>query len=241
MGLRRISLAVSMRSNISHRVSLNRLDIGCQTIACMDATSDEIRCRFERHGAEHVLGLIDRLGLRRLIRHVSPRVVWSAYVFMNGFVTIALVSLIAVATQSPFVFPSLGPTAYLCFFTPLAQAASPRHALLGHGIGLVCGYFALVAAGMVHLQSSAGLHSGVHLPAVLAAALSLATTGALMVLFRVSHPPAGATTLIVSLGLLSGIENLIIVEIAVFLVIVQAFVINRLAGLPYPIWENSRR
>jgi CBS-domain-containing membrane protein len=184
--------------------------------------------------------LINRLGLGRLVRHVPARVVWAAYVLVNGFVTIALVSLIAAATQSPFVFPSLGPTAYLCFFTPLAQASSPRHALLGHGIGLLCGYVALIAAGLVHFQSWQGLHQGVNLRSVLAAALSLGMTGALMVLFRVSHPPAGATTLIVSLGLVSGIKDLVIIEIAVFLVVAQAFAINRLAGLPYSMWEPPR-
>jgi CBS-domain-containing membrane protein len=206
----------------------------------MAPTPDVIRSRFERHGAQHVLELINRLGLGRLVRHVPARVVWAAYVLVNGFVTIALVSLIALATQSPFVFPSLGPTAYLCFFTPLAQASSPRHALLGHGIGLLCGYVALIAAGLVHFQSWQGLHQGVNLRSVLAAALSLGMTGALMVLFRVSHPPAGATTLIVSLGLLSGIKDLVIIEIAVFLVVAQAFAINRLAGLPYSMWEPPR-
>jgi len=48
-----------------------------------------------------------------------------------------------------------------------------------------------------------GAHTAVHGQTVLAAALSLSATGAFMVLFRVSHPPAGATTLIVSLGIIS--------------------------------------
>ncbi len=205
----------------------------------MARTPEEIRIHYGRHGAEHVLGLVERLRLGRWINHFPPRVVWSGYVFVNGFVTIALVSLLAVVTQNPFVFPSLGPTAYLLFFTPLAQASSPRHALLGHGVGLVCGYCALLLAGMVHVHSSQGLHDGMHWPTVLAAALSLGATGALMVLFRVSHPPAGATTLIVSLGLLSRPEHLVIVEVAVFLLVAQAFAINRLAGLPYPLWETT--
>jgi hypothetical protein len=47
------------------------------------------------------------------------------------------------------------------------------------------------------------MRAGIHVPGVLAAALSLSATGALMVLFGVSHPPAGATTLIVSLGIIA--------------------------------------
>lgn len=59
-----------------------------------------------------------------------------------------------------------------------------------------------------------------------------------MVLFRVSHSPAGATTLIVSLGLLSKPLDLFIIEITVLLLTLQALIINRLTGLPYPLWEN---
>ena len=53
----------------------------------------------------------------------------------------------------------------------------------------------------------------------------------------VSHPPAGATTLIVSLGIISKPRELVIIEVAVFLLVAQALVINRLAGLPYPLWN----
>lgn len=58
-----------------------------------------------------------------------------------------------------------------------------------------------------------------------------------MVLLGVSHPPAGATTLIISLGIISKPRELVIIEVAVFLLVAQALVINRLAGLPYPLWN----
>ena len=60
-----------------------------------------------------------------------------------------------------------------------------------------------------------------------------------MVLLDVSHPPAGATTLIVSLGIISRPRELVIIEVAVFLLVAQALVINRLAGLPYPLWNAA--
>ena len=59
-----------------------------------------------------------------------------------------------------------------------------------------------------------------------------------MILFRASHPPAGATTLIVSLGIISKPKELVVIEAAVIILVAQAFVINRLAGLSYPIWKN---
>ena len=82
--------------------------------------------------------------------------------------------------------------------------------------------------------------TGVDIPRIGAAALSLAATGALMILFKAPHPPAGATTLIISLGIVSRPFHLAVIEIAVVLMTVQAFVINRLAGLDYPVWAKRK-
>jgi CBS-domain-containing membrane protein len=171
-----------------------------------------------------------------LLKHLPPRLVWSVYVGVNGFATIGLLGLLALVTGSPFVFPSLGPTAYLFFFSPLAEASSPRNAILGHAIGLICGYAAFAVTSGFGPTFAA--HGEVHLPRVLAAALALSATGALMALFRVSHPPAGATTLIVALGIISQPRELIVIEIAVILLTAQAFVINRIAGIHYPLWRT---
>jgi CBS domain-containing membrane protein len=187
---------------------------------------------------EHVGVLLAHLRLEWLLGHFSPRLVWTAYVCVNSFITIGLLALLALITGSPFVFPSLGPTAYLFFFSPLAETSSPRNAILGHAIGLICGYAAFVLT--TASSPPFGMHAGVHGPRVLAAALSLSATGALMVLFRVSHPPAGATTLIVSLGIISHPRELVIIEIAVFLLTSQALAINRLAGLPYRLWSYHK-
>jgi len=185
---------------------------------------------------EHVGVLLAHMRLQWLLQHFPPRLVWAVYVCINGFVTIGLLALLALLTGSPFVFPSLGPTAYLFFFSPLAEASSPRNTILGHAIGLVCGYaaFALTAA----YAPPFAIHGGVHGARVMAAALSLSATGAFMALLRVSHPPAGATTLIVSLGIISQPKELVIIEVAVILLTMQAFAINRLAGIPYPLWRN---
>ncbi len=190
-------------------------------------------------GLEHVAVLLERLRLAWLLDHFPPRVVWSIYVFINGFLTIALLALLALISHNPFVFPSLGPTAYLLFIAPLQQNSSPRNTILGHAIGLVCGYGAYALTGAANMPF--GVHPGVYWPRILAAALSLSATGAFMVLLRADHPPAGATTLIVSLGIISKPRELIIIEVAVFLLVAQALVINRLAGLPYPLWTYHRR
>jgi CBS domain-containing membrane protein len=189
----------------------------------------------EHAGADHVFSFFRKLRLDWLLEHFPARLVRSIYVFVNGFVTIAVLALLALVSRNPFVFPSLGPTAYLLFFSPLGKTSSPRNTVLGHAIGLVCGYVAFVATGAGALPF--GVHPGIFWPRILAAALSLSATGALMVLLDVSHPPAGATTLIVSLGIISKPLELIIIEVAVFLLVAQALAINRLAGLPYPLWS----
>ncbi|MEC7378186.1 MAG: HPP family protein, partial [Pseudomonadota bacterium] len=67
----------------------------------------------------------------------------------------------------------------------------------------------------------------------------LGLTGCLMVLLRVAHPPAGATALIVSLGLMPDPAQLPILMAGVGLLLVHAFVMNRLAGIPYPVWSRT--
>jgi CBS domain-containing membrane protein len=187
-------------------------------------------------GFEHVAALLAHLRMTWLLKHLPPQLVWSVYVGVNGFATIGLLGLLALLTGSPFVFPSLGPTAYLFFFSPLAEASSPRNAILGHAIGLVCGYAAFaVTSGFGPTYAA---HGEVHLPRVLAAALALSATGALMALLRVNHPPAGATTLIVALGIIFQPRELIVIEIAVILLTAQAFLINRIAGIRYPLWRT---
>jgi CBS domain-containing membrane protein len=170
------------------------------------------------------------------LQHFPLRLVWAVYVCINGFITIGLLGLLALFTGSPFVLPSLGPTAYLFFFSPLAEASSPRNTIVGHAIGLICGYaaFALTAA----YAPPFAVHGGVHGARVLAAALSLSATGSFMALLKVSHPPAGATTLIVSRGIISQPKELLNIEAAAILLTMQAFTINRLAGIPYPLWRN---
>jgi CBS domain-containing membrane protein len=188
-------------------------------------------------GPDHIFSLLRRLRLDWLLHHFPPRLVRSVYVLINGFVTIALLALLALVSRNPFVFPSLGPTAYLLFFSPLAKASSPRNTVFGHAIGILCGYGAYVVTGAGAVPF--GVHPGIFWPRILAAALSLSLTGGLMVLFGVSHPPAGATTLIISLGIISKPREVAIIEVAVFLLVAQALVINRVAGLPYPFWNTT--
>lgn len=186
------------------------------------------------HAPEVTRGLARQLGMSHLIGHPSERLIWAVFTFINCFVTIAILAGLAMALHAPFVFPSLGPTAFLFFFVPRSPAATPRHAVYGHAIGIVCGYASLSLFGLEHAPTA--MTGAVNLQRVLAAALSLALTGVFMIAFKGVHPPAGATTLIVSLGIVTNRFHLLIIEIAVILLTLQAIVINRHAGISYPWW-----
>lgn len=175
-----------------------------------------------------------RSWLIRLLAQFPQRLVWAVFVLCMGFLSIAILSAVAMITHTPFVLPSLGPTAILFFFHPMSASASPRHALYGHGIGLLCGYGSLVVMGLQHAGS--GVSGGIGLRRLFAVALSLGLTAFFMVLLKVAHAPAGATTLIVSLGIITRPWHLVVIEIAVALLCLQAIAFNRLAGLKYPLW-----
>jgi CBS-domain-containing membrane protein len=179
-------------------------------------------------------GLLARFRLTALLERFPERPIWALFMFVNGFITIALLAGIAMISRTPFIFPSLGPTAFLFFVSPTAPTASPRSTLIGHAVGIVAGYGSLLLMGLEHAPPASAI--GVDVSRIVAAALSLATTGAVMVLLRAAHPPAGATTLIVSLGIVTKPLYLVLIEVAVFLLVLQALAINRLAGLKYPLW-----
>jgi CBS domain-containing membrane protein len=182
-----------------------------------------------------VRGLLVRVRLPWLLQHHARIPVLALFSFINGCISIALMSALAVVTHSPFIFPSLGPTAFLFFYTPTAPTASPRNTIIGHAVGVVAGYLSLVVTGLT--QAGPALTVGVTWPRVIAAGLSLGLTAGVMVLLKSPHPPAGATTLIVSLGILRQPWQLVLLMGAVVLLTLQAIVINRLAGIPYPLWN----
>lgn len=187
------------------------------------------------HLSAIVGGLLLRFRLPALAARHDSTIIIAVFSFINGCLSIGLMSLAALVTGQALIFPSLGPTAFLFFYSPLTPPASPRNAIFGHLIGVVAGYGSLISFGLQ--DAGPALATGVTGPRVAAAALSLGLTSGLMVLLRAPHPPAGATTLIISLGILHTPAQLAVLMVAVGLLTLQAIGINRLAGLPYPLWS----
>lgn len=124
------------------------------------------------------------------------------YVTSKSAFFILVLSLIAWTSGAPFIFPSLGPTAYLLAFDQ-KLSHSARVVIGGHACGIIGGLvsYYLVADPYNLLM----LTEAVSTPGILlgsGAVIAIAITTFLMLVFRVSHPPACATTLIISLGIL---------------------------------------
>lgn len=116
---------------------------------------------------------------------------------------LVLTGLVAVLTGRPFLFPSLGPSAYLLATAPDAPTSRNDRLFGGHAIGVVAGLvsYHLLASGLVVTTPVAPLSpEQVWLGA--SAVLSVGLTAAGMEATGYRHAPACATTLIVALGLL---------------------------------------
>lgn len=125
-----------------------------------------------------------------------PDVVWGP---LAVGALMAVAGLIGLAAGRPWLFPSLGPTAYLQAEVPGKPSSRFYNTVVGHLVGLAAGVAAVLLLG------------GDGAPPVLAdKELSAVRVGAAVVasgltmlglaLLKASHPPAAATTLLVALG-----------------------------------------
>jgi CBS domain-containing membrane protein len=158
----------------------------------------------------------------------------AAYTLVGSFVTMLVIGSAATVTQQPFIFPSLGPTALMIFAHPLGRESAPRHVLAGHAIGAASGYVALAITGLLGISFS----TTVTTHRVLAAAIALAMTAGLMIVARAEHAPAGATTLIVALGILPQLRDFVALMLAVAALTIIGLAINRSFRIPYPFWSE---
>lgn len=149
-----------------------------------------------------------------------------------ALVALAACGVLGLAFQQPWLFPSLGPTVMLFFESPRVASGRPVNSLVGHGIGLLAGIALLLAFGL-H-QVPAATIGGLTLEHVAAGALSVAVTSLLLEALGMQHPPAGATTLIVSLGILTGPAAWATMAAAIVLTTVLGWGLNRLRGVRSP-------
>lgn len=160
-----------------------------------------------------------------------------------GFLFTVL-GLVAWASGQPFVFPSLGPSAFILAFDRRGERTRTYRIVGSHLIGGVAGlaaYTLLAAGGSITTNPAAFSPDGLRLAA--SGVLSIVLTSWGMIATDTNHAPACATTLIVSLGLLSTpIQVAVILISVVILVEVHAgvlYVFERIVGDTHPIYEDD--
>lgn len=155
-----------------------------------------------------------RLGL-------TPSSIWSA-AWSAGLILI--VGATAYFAGQPWLFPSLGPTAYLVAAYPDLATSRPYNCVVGHLVGIGSGY-AAVAIFNAWDSPIVPLHD-VSLPRLGAAAVAVGLTVLINHLLRSGHPPAAATTLLVALGTFHTARDAGIIVVGVVLLVVVAEVMR---------------
>jgi CBS domain-containing membrane protein len=185
----------------------------------------------------HALHMSNKVQLPTLATHHSRRLVFALFVAVSSAVSIATITAVAYLSDHPLVVPSLGPTAFLVFNRSQSPAARPRNIMVGHLIGAVAGYLALATFGLAHAPPVT--HGGLTPPRIGAAALSIALTTGAMILFGAEHGPAGATTLIISLGFMTTVSSVALLMAGVVALAIQGVAIDRFFGLHIPYWSGQ--
>ncbi len=128
--------------------------------------------------------------------------------------------VLAWVTGFPFIFPSLGPSAYVLATAPTAPQTRADRVIGGHAIGVVAGLvgFALFDPGVAVNAELAPL-SAVALAVAASGIVATTLTAVGMLATGLVHAPACATTLIVSLGLLSTPRQAAGIMVAVLLLV----------------------
>lgn len=168
----------------------------------------------------------DAPGTTALARRLEHRGPAAAYAGLLALAVLCASGAVGIALRQPWLFPSLGPTVMLFFESPASPSSWPRNALVGHAVGLVAGCLCLLAFGLSDGPSA--VQGGLTTSHLLAGAISVAITTVVLTLLRLPHPPAGATTLIVSLGILHQPVQLLAMAGAIVLITVLGSALNRL-------------
>jgi CBS-domain-containing membrane protein len=147
---------------------------------------------------------------------------------------ILFVGLTAYVASEPWLFPSLGPTAYLLASYPDLPASRPYNCLVGHFVGIASGFAALAVFNA--WDSPIVPLNDVSLPRLGAATLAIGLTVLVNHLLRSGHPPAAATTLLVALGTLQKAWSPGMIAVGVILLVVAGELLKRLRRR----WENER-
>jgi hypothetical protein len=155
-----------------------------------------------------------------------------------------VLGVIAWGSGQPFVFPSLGPSAFILAFERRGERTRTYRVVGSHVIGVVAGFLAysLFASGLALTTTPEPLSSA-GLALALSGMLSIVLTSWGMIATDTIHAPACATTLIVSLGLLSTPLQVGIIVVSVVLLVEfhggVLWTFKRIVGDTHPLYRDG--
>ncbi len=175
------------------------------------------------------------INLPALLSRCDEKTIVSLAAAINGGLAIIVIGVFAWLTELPLVFPALGPSAFILFSAPFSPAAAPRSVVLGHLLGMACGWLcwfitSLFAAEPISL-------AGEGWAPIASACAALAMTAMLLIRFQCPHPPACASALVIALGGVTHWTAIGAMAVAVLIVTVQAVWLSRLFGVKTPLWR----
>lgn len=146
----------------------------------------------------------------------------------------AILGALSWFTGLGFLLPSLGPSIFLLATLPDEEMNYPHRVVGGQVIGVLSGIIAFqLLVGQPVMGEPIPPRSILGLRQVLATFLAAMLTTGGMFITNMEHPPAYATTLIISLGFIDSLKGAIVFFSAVLLVTG----VHELFGKRFPIWN----
>lgn len=188
-----------------------------------------------------IVAFLSRLQLRYQHKNRPYRKIFTTiYLFLATVTALGTITAMAYLTDLLLLFPPLGPSAFILFYTPLAESASPRNLILAHTVAVMCGLAALTVAKLLFPEMPGTAATTLNWYSITAIGLAMGGVSICMVLIKCVHPPAAATALIAAMGYLDNVAQVGGVIIAVLFLAMEAILFNRfIGGLPYPYWRHD--
>lgn len=102
-------------------------------------------------------------------------------------------------TGNVWLFPSLGPSIFMMVESPHLKSSSLYNMTIGHLVGIISGYTLAIMTGAAYAPSPFVV-GHLQLSHVVASCIAIALVILIHIALKASHPPAIATTFLITLG-----------------------------------------
>lgn len=143
------------------------------------------------NGRNEVENVPSRIGTRRTISILIRSLLGGLLVLITGG--------LGFITGNLWLFPSLGPSIFMLVESPHLKSSSLFDMTVGHLVGIICGYALAIITGAAYVPSPFVVGQ-LQLSHVVASCVAIALVILIHIHLKISHPPAIATTFLITLG-----------------------------------------